>query len=100
MTAQVDPGIVALEQTVAALRQALREREAERDAALARRSSEHDERLAHQAAAIEVLKQMSASPADPQPVFDLICRQAKALLDTAVVGLFEYDGTLVHHRAA
>ena len=47
---------------------------------------------------IDVLKQMSASPGDAQPVFDLICRQAKALLGTPGVGLFEYDGTLVHRR--
>src|SRR6516225_3280496 len=42
---------------------------------------------------------MSASPADAQPVFDLICHQARALLGTLSVGLFEYDGKLVHYRA-
>ena len=35
-----------------------------------------DERIEHQAATIDVLKAMSASPGDPQPVFDLITRRA------------------------
>jgi GAF domain-containing protein len=46
-----------------------------------------------------VLKEMSASPGDARPVFDLICHQARALLGTVIVGLFEYDGKLVHYRA-
>jgi hypothetical protein len=33
------------------------------------------ERIDHQAATIDVLKEMSASPGDAQPVFDLICSQ-------------------------
>ena len=41
------------------------------DAAL-QRNSDFDERIDHQAATIDVLKAMSASPGDPQPVFDLI----------------------------
>ena len=44
----------------------------ERTAALAQRNSEYGERIEHQAATIDVLKAMSASPGDPQPVFDLI----------------------------
>ena len=36
------------------------------------RNSEYGERIEHQAATIDVLKAMSASPGDPQPVFDLI----------------------------
>ena len=46
----------------------------ERTAALATRNSEYGERIEHQAATIDVLKAMSASPGDPQPVFDLIVR--------------------------
>src|SRR6202007_680546 len=53
----------------------------------------------HQAATIDVLKEMSASPADAQPVFDLICGQARVLLGTPTVSLYEYDGKLVHYRA-
>jgi GAF domain-containing protein len=39
---------------------------------LAARNSEYGERIEHQSATIDVLKAMSASPGDPQPVFDLI----------------------------
>ena len=43
------------------------------------RNSEFGERIEHQAATIDVLKVMSASPGDPQPVFDLIVRRARNL---------------------
>src|SRR5215472_921165 len=79
---------------IAALRQQLAERSAERDAALsekavlaeelaastaalAQRNTEYGERIEHQAATIDVLKMMSASPGDPQPVFDLIAHRAQ-----------------------
>ena len=42
---------------------------------------------------------MSASPDDPQPVFDLIARRADELCDGAGVAVFEFDGKLVHFRA-
>ncbi len=87
--------IVELQRTVADLRREL----GERDATLASRDRRYGEHAAHQAATIEVLKAMSASPGDPQPVFDLICRQAWTLLDGPSVALFEYDGELVHLRA-
>ncbi len=73
----------------------------ERTAELAERNDAFAERIDHQAATIDVLKEMSASPADAQPVFDLICRQARdLLLDVANVALFEYDGALVHLRTS
>ncbi len=71
----------------------------DRTSELAERNAAFSERIDHQAATIDVLKEMSASPADAQPVFDLICDQARALLGTPAVTLFEYDGTLVHLRA-
>ena len=71
----------------------------ERTAELAERNDAFAERIEHQAATIDVLKEMSASPGDPQPVFDMICGQAQALLGTSGVGLFEYDGEMVHYRA-
>jgi two-component system, NtrC family, sensor kinase len=70
----------------------------DRTAELAERNTAFAERIDHQAATIDVLKQMSASPADAQPVFDLICDQARALTGVPAVSLFEYDGTLVHYR--
>ena len=48
-----------------------------RTAALAQRNSEYGERIEHQSATIDVLKVMSASPGDAQPVFDLIVRRAQ-----------------------
>jgi signal transduction histidine kinase len=71
-----------------------------RTAELADRNAAFAERIDHQAATIDVLKEMSASPADAQPVFDLICQQAMTLLGTPGVALYEYDGTLVHYRAS
>jgi hypothetical protein len=44
----------------------------ERTAALAARNSEYGERIEQQSATIDVLKAMSASPGDAQPVFELI----------------------------
>ena len=48
-----------------------------------------------------MLKAMSASPGDPQPVFDLIARQAREPVQRADgCGLSTFDGTLIHLRAA
>ena len=54
---------------------------ATRTAELATRNSEYGERIQQQAATIDVLKAMSASPGDPQPVFDLITRRATELCE-------------------
>jgi signal transduction histidine kinase len=48
----------------------------------------------------ETVKAMSASPGDPQPVFDLIVRRAPELCNAVGATLLEYDGTLVHFRAS
>ena len=72
---------------------------AARDAALAQRNSEYGERIEHQAATIDVLKAMSASPGDPQPVFDLIVVHASKLCNGSGAGLLEFDGKLVHYRS-
>ena len=77
----------------------LAEELAARDASLAQRNSEFGERIEQQAATIEVLKAMSASPGDPQPVFDLIVRQAHGLCGGRTAGLLQYDGQLVHFRS-
>ena len=45
------------------------------------RNSEYGERIEQQSATIDVLKVMSASPGDPQPVFDLIVERARAFCD-------------------
>ena len=72
----------------------------ERTAALAQRNTEYGERIEHQSATIDVLKAMSASPGDPQPVFDLIVDRARDLCDAYGATVFEFDGTEIHWRAA
>ena len=70
-------------------------------AELAARNSEFGERIEYQAATIEVLKAMSASPGDAQPVFDLIARQAAKLCNVPTAAVATFDGTMLHlaHRA-
>jgi hypothetical protein len=93
MTAARDATIADLRAENAALR-------AERDAATTRRESDYSERIAHQAATIEVLKLLSSSPGDPRPLFDLIVRKASVLCDSTAAALYEYDGSMVHCRFA
>jgi len=66
---------------------------------LATRDSEFGERIEHQSATIDVLRAMSASAGDPQPVFDLIVRRARDLCNTPNAGLYEFDGEQVHLRS-
>src|SRR6516165_778234 len=84
------------QQTIAELQRQLDECRAK----LAARDSEFGERIEHQSATIDVLKAMSASPGDPQPVFDLIVRRERELCSTVGAALFEFDGGLVHRRSA
>ena len=65
-------------------------------AELAARNSEFSERIEYQAATIEVLKAMSASPGDAQPVFDLIARQAAKLCNVPTAAVATFDGTMLH----
>jgi hypothetical protein len=81
-----------------ALEATLAEALATRDAALAQRNSEFGERIEHQAATVDILKAMSASPGNAQPVIDLIVSRAKELSDAFIVSLQKFDGELVHFR--
>jgi len=109
MSAAVDQELAELRRANAELQRANVELQNERDAALAelqartaaleQRNSEYGERLKHQSATIDVLEAMSASPGDPQPVFDLITRRAKEVCNAPAVMLFEYDDKLVHFRS-
>ena len=47
-----------------------------------------------------MLKAMSASPGDPQPVFDLIVERARELCNGYGAIVLEFDGTLIHLRAS
>lgn len=76
------------QQVIAELRRQL-------DEALAQRSSEYSERIAHQAAANDVLKAMAASPGDPRPVFDLFVCRARELCNAYAATLYGFDGNLI-----
>ena len=86
--------------TASSARQRRTEARARRQGARRLRNSEYGERIEHQAATIDVLKAMSASPGDPQPVFDLIVDRARDLCDAYGATVYEFDGTLIHWRAA
>src|SRR5262249_15522803 len=62
-------------------------------------NSEYGERIEQQAATIDVLKVMSASPGDAQPVFDQIVSRAQMLCNGSTASLFEFDGKVVRIRA-
>src|SRR6478672_305059 len=96
MTATPDNAAPDPQQIIAELQRKLDESRAE----LAARNSAYSERIAYQAAANDVLKVMSASPGDPQPVFDLIVERARDLCDGYGATVLEYDGALIHWRAA
>jgi two-component system, NtrC family, sensor kinase len=94
--AKLDNAVPDPPQTIAELR---RELDTAR-AGLAARDSAYSERIAYQAATNDVLKVMSASPGNPQPVFDLIATRARDLCDAYGVTVYEFDGELVHYRVA
>jgi signal transduction histidine kinase len=93
MTATQDDMIAELHRANVDLQQRL-------DAALARRDSDYNERIEHQAATIDVLLAMSASPEDPQPVFELIAGRARDICGAYGVTVCEFDGSLLHWRAS
>jgi len=62
----------------------------------ARLFNETKESLEQQTAAAEVLRVISQSPNDVQPVFDAIAERAKLLCGAMVSGVSRFDGQLVH----
>ena len=96
MTATPDDAAPDPHHIIAELQRKLDESRAE----LAARNSAYSERIAYQAAANDVLKVMSASPGDPQPVFDLIAVRARDICGAYGVTVCEFDGSLLHWRAS
>jgi transcriptional regulator with GAF, ATPase, and Fis domain len=96
---------------------ALAEALATRTAELATRNSEYGQRIeqqagtvgdaealaveiqelrAAQAAGLEVLQAMIASPGDTQPVFDLIAQEAAKLCEVPIAVVARFDGAMIH----
>jgi two-component system, NtrC family, sensor kinase len=96
MTGTTENAALDPQRIIAELRRKLDEARAE----LAARNNAYSERIAYQAAANDVLKVMSASPGDPQPVFDLIVERARDLCGGYGSTVYQFDGTLIHWRAA
>lgn len=69
-----------------------------RTAELTARDAENSALITRREASIEVLKAISASPDDPQPVFELIAESIRELCGAAAVSMTEYDGALMHLR--
>src|SRR5437667_5752256 len=57
------------------------------------------EALEQQMATAEILRVISSSPTDVQPVFDTIVRSAVRLCDGLFSGLYRFDGELIHFVA-
>src|SRR5262245_40489924 len=60
------------------------------------RNSELTEALEQQTATSEVLRVISSSPNDVQPVFDMIAQNAVRLCDAQNCAVFQFDGELIH----
>jgi signal transduction histidine kinase len=81
----------------------LRESYATLEQRVVERTRELTEALEQQTATAEILRVMSSSPTDVQPVFDAIARSGTRLCDAAFGGVFRFDGRLLtfaaHHQA-
>ncbi|MGH7344481.1 MAG: GAF domain-containing protein, partial [Candidatus Rokuibacteriota bacterium] len=81
---------------VKALRKSLREERAKS----ARLEATLGEALDQQTATSEILRVISRSPADIQPVFNAIAESAARLCGGVFAGVFRFDGELMHQAAA
>ena len=62
--------------------------------------NETKEALERQTATAEILKVISSSPTDTQPVFDAIVRNATSLCEGMYANVFRYDGEMLHYVAS
>ncbi|MEO8123831.1 MAG: GAF domain-containing protein, partial [Burkholderiales bacterium] len=58
--------------------------------------NETQEALAHQTATADILRVISESPTDVQPVFDVIAERAERLTGASLGFVFRFDGDLIH----
>ena len=56
------------------------------------------EALEQQTATSDILRVISSSPTDAQPVFEAIAESAVRLMGAVAASMYEFDGTLVHLR--
>jgi GAF domain-containing protein len=61
--------------------------------------NETREALEQQTATAEILRVISSSPTDVQPVFDAIAMSATTLCEADLSGLYRFDGELIHFVA-
>jgi GAF domain-containing protein len=66
---------------------------------LGARNRELTEALEQQTATAEILRVISSSPTDAQPVFDAIAESARRLCDGLYSGVYRVDGDLIHLAA-
>ena len=71
----------------------------EKNQALTRAHAEVTEALERQTATAQILRVISSSPTDAQPVFDTIVKSATRLCRGLFGALVQYDGALVHFVA-
>jgi two-component system NtrC family sensor kinase len=71
----------------------------EKNQALTEAHAQVSEALEQQTATAEILRVISRSQTDVQPVFDTIVRSAVRLCDGLFSALFQFDGELIHQVA-
>src|SRR5262249_7976024 len=71
----------------------------EKNQALTQAHAQVTEALEQQTATTDILRVISSSPTDVQPVFDAIAKSAVNLCDALFSTVFRYDGVLIHHAA-
>jgi len=67
--------------------------------ALDSRNRELTDALEQQTATSDILRVISRSPTDVQPVFETISESAKLLCNAFTAGVFQFDGKLIHYGA-
>src|SRR6476661_1235411 len=70
------------------------------EAEIARLSRELEEAREQQTATAEILRVIRASPADAQPAFEAIVRNAVSLCGGLFANVFSFDGKLLHYVAS